>query len=100
MSRRKRTNGMVLRMDGVEGALYAEVEGKRVAKRFSRGRWISLEPGYVVRGGPATTTALPSNITPNSPTNNNRGCARPARCRSIPPAAPATRTEPICLVAI
>lgn len=32
MSRRKRTNGMVLRMDGVEGALYAEVEGKRVAK--------------------------------------------------------------------
>jgi hypothetical protein len=50
MSRRKRTNGMVLRMDGVESALYAEVEGKKVAKRFSGGRLISLEPGYVVRG--------------------------------------------------
>jgi hypothetical protein len=51
MSRRKRANEMVLRMDGVEDALYAEVEGKKVAKRFSGGRWLSLEPGYVVRGG-------------------------------------------------
>jgi hypothetical protein len=30
--------------------LYVEVEGKRIVKRYSGENWISLEPGYTVRG--------------------------------------------------
>jgi hypothetical protein len=30
--------------------LYCSVEGKRIAKRYSGKNWISLEPGYTVRG--------------------------------------------------
>jgi hypothetical protein len=29
---------------------YVEFDGKRIAKRYLGGRWISLEPGYTVRG--------------------------------------------------
>jgi hypothetical protein len=35
--------------DGVP-VLYCEVDGKRIAKRYSGKPWISLEPGYTVRG--------------------------------------------------
>jgi hypothetical protein len=34
----------------VEPVLYVEVGGKRIAKRYSGQNWISLEPGYTVRG--------------------------------------------------
>lgn len=30
--------------------LYCEYDGKRIAKRYSQQHWISLEPGYTVRG--------------------------------------------------
>jgi hypothetical protein len=30
--------------------LYVETQGKRIAKRYSRRNWISLERGYTVRG--------------------------------------------------
>ena len=30
--------------------LYVELAGKRIAKRYSGENWISLEPGYTVRG--------------------------------------------------
>jgi hypothetical protein len=30
--------------------LCVEVDGKRIAKRYSGQNWISLEPGYTVRG--------------------------------------------------
>jgi hypothetical protein len=30
--------------------LYCEVDGKRIAKRYSGKPWFSLEPGYTVRG--------------------------------------------------
>jgi hypothetical protein len=33
-----------------EVVLYVEVDGKRIAKRYSGQGWISLEPGYTVRG--------------------------------------------------
>jgi hypothetical protein len=33
-----------------EPVLYVEVEGKRIAKRYSGQNWIALEPGYTVRG--------------------------------------------------
>jgi hypothetical protein len=35
--------------DGVP-VLYCMVDGKRIAKRYSKQHWISLEPGYTVRG--------------------------------------------------
>jgi hypothetical protein len=35
--------------DGVP-VLYCVVDGKRIAKRYSGQQWISLEPGYTVRG--------------------------------------------------
>jgi hypothetical protein len=33
-----------------EVVLYCELDGRRIAKRYSGGKWISLEPGYTVRG--------------------------------------------------
>jgi hypothetical protein len=33
-----------------EPVLYCELDGRRIAKRYSGGNWISLEPGYIVRG--------------------------------------------------
>jgi hypothetical protein len=30
--------------------LYCTVDGKRIAKRYSGKPWVSLEPGYTVRG--------------------------------------------------
>jgi hypothetical protein len=34
--------------DGVP-VLYCVVDSKRIAKRYSKQQWISLEPGYTVR---------------------------------------------------
>lgn len=33
-----------------EAVLYVEKDFKRIAKRYSGGNWIALEPGYTVRG--------------------------------------------------
>jgi hypothetical protein len=34
-----------------EGVLYVEFEGRRIARRRGGERWVSIEPGYTVRGG-------------------------------------------------
>jgi hypothetical protein len=41
---------LVCTKEGEEPVLYVETGGKRIAKRYSGQRWISLEPGYTVRG--------------------------------------------------
>jgi hypothetical protein len=36
--------------EGGDLVLYVEIDGKRIAKRYSGQNWIALEPGYTVRG--------------------------------------------------
>jgi hypothetical protein len=51
MSKRKMPPARMM-MVAEEGTvvLYVEFDGKRIAKRYSGEGWISLEPGYTVRG--------------------------------------------------
>jgi hypothetical protein len=37
--------------DGETPIMAVEVGGKRIAKRYSKGDWIPLEPGWSVHGG-------------------------------------------------
>jgi hypothetical protein len=41
---------IVCTIEDQEPVLYVETRGKRIAKRYSGQNWISLEPGYTVRG--------------------------------------------------
>lgn len=41
---------LVFTTEGDSPVLYVETRGKRIAKRYSGQNWISLEPGYTVRG--------------------------------------------------
>jgi hypothetical protein len=48
--------------------LIVECDGKRIAKRYSGENWISLEPGYTVRGSEpgADRSALEIEFNPNA----------------------------------
>ena len=52
--RKSRDARLGMEPEGDDHILYVEVEHEgdwlRIAKRYSGGRWISLEPGFTVRG--------------------------------------------------
>jgi hypothetical protein len=50
-----------------EAVLYVEKDHKRIAKRYSGGNWIALEPGYTVRGAePGNLDSITIEFDPNT----------------------------------
>ena len=50
-----------------EAVLYVEKDHKRIAKRYSGGNWIALEPGYTVRGAePGNLNSIVIEFNPNT----------------------------------